>query len=124
MDDGKDYSLEIENHGAYLHAIVGGLKVTPRIALDYWAEIIDQCEDLGCPKILLEHNFVEMIGMTEMLEVIGPVADMLSGRVLAFYDTHGHYDIPEAGKAILRSKGIKMQIFHDLKEAERWLVAN
>ena len=124
MDDGKAYSLEIENHGAYLHAIVGGLKVTPRIALEYWAEIIGQCEDLACPKILLEHNFVEMIGMTEMLEVIGPVADMLSGRVLAFYDTHGHYDIPEAGKAILRSKGIKMQIFRDLKDAQRWLEAN
>lgn len=124
MDDEKRYSLETEHRGTYLNVVVGGLKVTPKIALDYWREIIDECEALGCSKILLEHNFAEMIGMSEMLEVIGPVADLLSGRILAFYDIHGHYDIPEAGKMILRSKGIKMQIFHDLKDANAgcWLI--
>lgn len=104
--------------------IVGGLKVTPRIALDYWNDIIDECERSGCSKILLEHNFVEMIEMSEMLKIIGPVADMLNGRMLAFYDRYGHYDTPEAGKKILRSHDVKMQIFHDLNEAERWLLAN
>ena len=124
MADEKDYLIETEYRGTYLLAIVGGLRVTPQVALDYWNEIIDECERRDCFKILLDHNFVEMISMTEMLTIIGPVADLLKGRILAFYDRHGHYDIPEAGKAILRSKDIKMQIFHDLGEAERWLLAN
>ena len=124
MSEEEGYSIEIENHGEFVHAIVGGLKVTPQIALDYWNDIIDECELLGCRKILLEHNFVEMIEMPEMLKIIGPVGDLLQGRIMAFYDRHGHYDIPEAGKKILRSNDVKMQIFHDLKEAERWLVAN
>lgn len=120
----KPYSLEIEDKGGFLHAIVGGIRVTPEIALDYWREIIDECDEKGCSKILLEHNFAEMISMKEMLEIIGPVGDLLKGRRMAFYDRYGHYEIPEAGKVILRSHDVKMQLFHDLAEAERWLQAN
>jgi len=124
VGENTNYSIETENRGSYLYVIVGGLKVTPQIALDYWNEIIAECESVGCSKILLEHNFVEMIEMGEMLKIIGPVADLLNGRMLAFYDRYGHYDTPEAGKKILRSHDVKMQIFQDLKEAERWLLAN
>lgn len=112
------------DHGDFLHVIVGGLKVTPEIALSYWKEIVDSCEKHDCSKILLEHNFVEMIEMPEMLKVIGPVGDMLQGRTFAFYDRYGNYDTPEAGKKILRHHDVKMQIFHDLGEAQRWLLAN
>ena len=124
MEAEKAYSIELENHGEYLHAIVGGLRVTTEIALGYWHEIIDECEKLGVSKILLEHNFVEMISMQEMLEVIGPVADLLKGRSFAFLDRYGHYDVPEAGKKILRGHDVKMQLFRDLDEAEKWLLAN
>ena len=125
MDDQiKPYDIEFEDHGEYLHAIVGGLRVTSEIALAYWREIIDECEKLGHSKILLEHNFVEMISKDEMLEVIGPVAHLLKGRMFAFYDHYAHYEIPEAGKAILRSLNVKMQIFHDLHDAQKWLTAN
>lgn len=119
----KAYTIKMENRGGFLYVIVGGLRVTPEIALAYWREIIDECESSGY-SILLDHDFVEMISMTEMLEVIGPVGDMLQGRLLAFYDRYGHYDIPEAGKVILRSHDVKMQLFHDLEHAERWLLAN
>ena len=121
---GKDYDLEIDDHGLYLHAVVGGLRVTSEVALGYWQEIVEKCEQTGCSKILLEHNFVEMISMQEMLKVIGPVGEMLKGKSMAFYDRYGHYDIPEAGKAILRVHDVKMQLFHDLTEAQRWLIAN
>ena len=123
-DDVKQYSIETELHDSYIHVVVGGLKVTPEIALDYWHEIISECETNSCSKILLEHNFVEMIPMAEMLEVIGPVADLLKGRMLAFFDRFGHYETPDAGKRILRNHDVKMQIFQDLDEAEKWLIAN
>jgi len=124
-DKVKDpYAIKIKNRGAFLHVFVSGRRVTPGIALDYWREIIKECEKTGCSKILLEHDFVEMISMAEMLEVIGPVGDMLQGRMLAFYDRYGHYDIPEAGKTILRGHDVRVQLFKDLKQAERWLLAN
>ena len=65
-----------------------------------------------------------MISLPEMLEVIGPVTEMLQGRIMAFYDSYGHYEVPEAGKAIMRTHNVKMQIFHDLEHAQRWLIAN
>lgn len=123
-ENGKPYSIETNLDGPYLHVVVTGLKVTPEIALEYWHDIIDECESSGCSKILLEHNFVEMISMPEMLKIIGPVSDMLKGRMLAFYDRYGHYATPEAGKKILRSQDVKMQIFQDLHDAEKWLAAN
>ena len=123
-DDNKPYSLETENRGEYLYAIVGGLRVTPEIALGYWREIVDECDELRQKKILLEHNFVEMISMPEMLEIIGPVAEMLRGRTFAFVDRFDHYDIPEAGKKILRNLDVKMQLAKDVETAEKWLLAN
>lgn len=120
----KSYSIEFDHRDAYLYAKVSGPKVTPEAALGFWREIVDECEKTGCSKILLDHNFAEMIEMHEMVKVIGPIGDMLNGRMFAFYDRFGNYDIPEAGKAILRTMDVKMQIFHDLKEAERWLLAN
>ena len=102
-DKVKDpYAIRIRSRGEFLHVLVSGKRVTPGIALDYWREIISECEKTGSSKILLEHDFVEMISMQEMLEVIGPVGNMLKGRMLAFYDRYGHYDIPKAGKTILR----------------------
>src|ERR1041385_2532387 len=123
-ESGKGYSLRMEHLDPYLYVTVSGSRVTPQIALDYWREVIAECDRLDCAKILLEHDFVEMISMPEMLEVIGPVTEMLKGRMMAFYDSYGNYDIPEAGKKIMRSKNVKMQIFHDLARAERWLLAN
>ena len=120
----KTYDIEFEYNGEYLHTVVGGLRVTSEAALGYWQDIVDECQRLNCSKILLEHNFVEMISKDEMLDVIGPVAHLLKGRMFAFYDRYGHYEIPEAGKAILRSLDVKMQIFHDLDEAQKWLRAN
>ena len=125
MDDSNQpYQLEFDDGGEFIHATVSGKRVTREIALAYWRDIIDKCENTGCSKIFLDHNFEEMISMQEMIEVIGPVGAMLKGKIMAFYDRFGHYDIPEAGKMILRSQNIKMQIFHDLGEAEKWLMAN
>jgi hypothetical protein len=120
----KGYSLKMEYGDPYLRVTVSGARVTPRIALDYWREIIDECDRLDCNRILLDHDFAEMISMQEMIEVIGPVTEMLKGRIMAFYDRYGHYEIPEAGKMIMRASNVKMQIFHDPDRAERWLLAN
>ena len=124
MTGDNGYSIDFDDRGEFVHATVSGKRVTRDVALAYWHEIIDECDRSNCSKILLDHNFEEMISMQEMIEVIGPVGAMLKGKIMAFYDRFGHYDIPEAGKMILRSQNIKMQIFHDLGEAGKWLMAN
>ena len=73
----------MEHLDPYLYVTVTGARVTAQIALEYWVEVIAECDRLNCSKILLEHDFKEMISMPEMLEIIGPVTDMLK-NVLTF----------------------------------------
>lgn len=93
----KLYAIEITDRGEFLHVVIGAKKVTPEIALDYWSQINDECERLGRSKILLEHDVVEMAAMPDLLKVIGTMADVLQGRVLAFHQRYGHSEIPAAG---------------------------
>ena len=71
VDDVKPYEIETENRGTYFYAIVGGLKVMPEWAKDYWREIIDECDEVGLEKILIEKNFPETFSTTA-LAVAGP----------------------------------------------------
>lgn len=124
VDEGKPYSLEMENRGSYLYAIIGGLKVTPEMAKDYWAEIVDECKDIGLDKILAEKNFVETISMDSLVELNPYLSELFEGFKVAFVDRYHHDDISELGKKLARASGVKMQVFANVDEAEKWLLAN
>lgn len=124
MEADKPYSIEIENRGSYVYAIIGGLKVTPEMAKDYWAEIVDECKDLGLNKILAEKNFIETISMDSLAELNPYFTKLFQGFIVAFVDRYGHHDISGLGKKLARSSGVRMQVFDDVDEAERWLLAN
>ena len=124
VDERKPYSIETENRGSYLYAIIGGLKVTPEMAKDYWTEIVDECRDLGLTKILAEKNFIETISMDTLAELNPYFTELFKGFSVAFVDRYGHDEISELGKKLARSSGVKMQVFDDVGEAEKWLLAN
>ena len=124
MDPEKPYSLETENRGSYLYAIIGGLKVTPEAARDYWTEIVEECNALSLNKILAEKNFVETISMDSLAELNPYFTKLFRGFKVAFVDRYRHDDISELGKKLARASGVKMQVFADVGEAEKWLLAN
>jgi hypothetical protein len=124
MDPEKPYSLETENRGSYLYAIIGGLKVTSEMARDYWTEIVDECKDLGLDKILAEKNFVETISMDSLADLNPYFSELFKGLKVAFVDRYHHDDISELGKKLARASGVKMQTFANAAEAEKWLLAN
>jgi len=124
VGEGKPYSIETENRGSYLYAIIGGIKVTPEMAKHYWTEIVDECKDLGLTKILAEKNFIETISMDSLAELNPYFTELFKGFSVAFVDRYSHDDISELGKKLARSSGVKMQIFDDVLEAEKWLLAN
>ena len=124
MEAEKPYSIETENRGSYLYAIIGGLKVTPEAAKDYWTEIVEECKDLGLDKILAEKNFVETISMDSLAELNPYLSELFRGFRVAFVDRYHHDDVSELGKKLARASGVKMQVFEDVVEAEKWLLAN
>jgi hypothetical protein len=120
----KPYTIKLEDHGEYLYALVSGGKLTPEIAGAYWREIADMCFDLGKTKILIEKDFAETVSPVEMLQMGTYLSEILPNKRIAFIDRYGNEDINELGKKIARNRDVKMQTFHNVKDAEKWLLAN
>ena len=124
MDMAEPYTINLEDRGDYLYALVGGQKLSPEIARANWDEIAVECARLGKTKIMIEKDFAEHVSAPEMLDMGVYLGKLLPSKTIAFLDRHGNEDINDLGKKIARSQGVKMQIFDNLRDAERWLVIN
>ncbi len=124
MSEEKPYSIVTENRGSYLYAIIGGFRVTPATARDYWTRVIEECDELGLSKILVEKNFVETVSTDELVEITPFLDELMKGRTVAFVDRYHHDEISKLGKALARRKEIRMKVFGDVEAAEKWLLAN
>ncbi|MBC7901120.1 MAG: hypothetical protein H7070_13835 [Saprospiraceae bacterium] len=120
----KEYTLETDDRVGYLYALAGGDKLTAEISIQYWNVIAEKCFELGRSKILIEKNFVESVTPAEMLEMAEHLGKLLPTWRIAFVDRYGHDSINELGKKLARNRDIMMQTFNNLKDAERWLLAN
>ena len=120
----KPYTIKLEDRGEYLYALVGGNRLTPKIAGAYWREIAEMCFELGKMKIMIEKDFAITVSPAEMLQMGMYLGELLATKKIAFIDRHGNDDINELGKKIARNRDVKMQTFHNVDEAERWLLAN
>lgn len=124
METEMPYNIEIEDRGDYLYVLVGGEKLTADIAESYWREIAGKCGELNRKKILIEKNFMESVGPAEMIRMSSYLGELLPTRRIAFLDRCGHDDINALGKKLARNRDVMMQIFHDISDAELWLLAN
>ena len=48
MDNDKPYTIETENRGDYVWALIGGERLTASIAAEYWDEIAETCKQANC----------------------------------------------------------------------------
>jgi hypothetical protein len=124
MQDGKGYTLEIEQRDGYLFAVAGGEQLTAQISAAYWNEIAGHCFETGCDKILIEKAFARGVGPADMLLMADHLGKLLPGRHIAFVDRFHHDDINELGKKLARNRDVMMQVFASVAEAEKWLLAN
>ncbi|MCU1290109.1 MAG: hypothetical protein JWN60_2338 [Acidobacteria bacterium] len=123
METSKPYTIKLEDRGKYLYALVGGEKLTPEIAGAYWREIAGACFELEKNKIMIEKDFVESVSPLEMVHMGTYLGELLATRQIAFLDRYGNDDINELGKKIARNRDVKMQIFKNAADAEKWLLA-
>ena len=123
MNEAAPYKLSLEDRGEYLYALVGGEVLTPEISKLYWNEIADKCLKLGKSKILIEKDFVQGVSAPEMLNMGIYLGALLPGKNIAFLDRYKNDDVNELGKKIARNQGVKMQIFENINDAEKWLLA-
>lgn len=120
----KAYTVEMEDRGEYLWVLVRGEKVTAPIAAAYWNEIADRCFELDRDKVLIEKDFKQTVGPDEMILMAEHVGNLLPTRRIAFFDRWGHESINELGKKLARNRDVMFQTFDNVRDAERWLLAN
>jgi len=120
----RPYDIKIEDRNSYLWVLVSGETLTADIAKEYWDEISARCRSAARDKILIEKDFVEPVGPQDMIKMAEHVAKVLPSARIAFIDHQEHDDINELGKKLARNLDVKMQIFNNAAEAERWLMAN
>jgi len=124
MEPDKGYTLELEDRNGYVYALASGEKLTARISSSYWNEIAGRCFETDCFRVLIEKNFVEGVGPSDMLLMADHLGSLLPGRRIAFVDRYKHDDINELGKKLARNRDVMMQLFDSVDDAERWLLAN
>lgn len=124
MNTEKQYTIEMEDRGEYLHVVVGGDKLTAPISAAYWNEIAERCFELDRQKILIEKDFIESVTPAEMLQMSEHLGRLLPTRRIAFHDRHGHESINELGRRLARNRSVMMKTFTSIAEAEKWLLAN
>jgi hypothetical protein len=127
METDKSYTIKLEDRRVYLYALVGGKKLTPEIAGAYWREIAGACFELEKTKIMIEKDFAESVSPLEMVHMGTYLGELLATRqiaLIAFLDRYGNDDINELGKKIARNRDVKLQIFKNAEDAEKWLLIN
>lgn len=124
MTLGRGYDIEMEDRGEYLWVLVGGLKLTAEISAAYWNEIAEKCYQLGKLKILIEKNFVQSVSPEEMVQMATYLGNLLPTSKIAFYDRYRHENINQLGKKLARNREVMMQVFDNVADAEKWLLAN
>jgi dsDNA-binding SOS-regulon protein len=124
MSAEKPYKIEMEDRGGYLWVLVGGETLNATIAAMYWNEIAEACFEKGIDKILIEKDFPESVSPDQMLQMAEHLSKILPTRRVAFVDRHNHASINELGKRLARNRDVMMQLFSDIGEAEKWLLAN
>jgi hypothetical protein len=124
METNKPYHITMEDRGDYLYVLVGGDQLTALIAGSYWNEIAGKCFELEKMKILIEKNFKESVGPAEMIQMSSHLGKLLATRRIAFLDRWGHDEINSLGKKLARNRDVMMQVFENVNDAERWLLAN
>lgn len=124
MNEEKPYTIDLEDRGGYLYALVGGERLSPEIAKMYWDEIAEKCAELERSKILIEKDFPRHVSPPEMLEMGVYLGKILAGKKIAFFDRYENEHTNELGKVIARNEGVIMKVFKNIKDAEEWLVGN
>ena len=124
MNAEKPYTIAMEDRGSYLRVRVGGDRLNATVAAMYWNEIAEACFENGKEKILIEKEFPESVGPTDMLQMAEHLSQVLPNRRIAYIDHFGHGSINELGKRLARNRDIMMQVFDNVGDAEKWLLAN
>lgn len=121
----KPYQITFEFRPEYLYVYVTGEHDSYEISKQYWQEVADFCGENKISKVLIEEDIPESVSLTEVYRLASEIPMMgFFGIRVAFVDRFiEHNELNQFGELVAVNRGLHGKIFNDIKEAEKWLLA-
>ncbi len=125
MQSSKLYNLKFENRPEYLYAKITAEKETLEISEAAWKEIVQECKQEKCDKLLVEQDIPEIdISYFEKYECVNNLVGALMKINVAFVDKYvEQMALNNFAELVATNRGLSVKMFTDSDEAERWLLS-
>ena len=122
MADPAPYTIEYDDRGDYLRALVTGAVDTVLTSLSYWNEIAAECRGRGMTRLLVIENFGTSAPLGDVFQVAEKLPAIVRGLRVAFVDRRlEDYSENQFGELVAVNRGVIGKLFADESEAVRWL---
>ena len=119
------YQLKIIEKPTYLHAIVTGSN-TPENVAGYLQELLTACEASQTFNVLIEERLTgRRLETWDVYQIASDNSALARGvfRALAYVDVHAGGDLMKFAETVANNRGVPMNLFSSVAEAEAWLAS-
>ncbi len=122
----KSYQLSFEHRPEYLYGHVEGDEDSLEISRQYWEEVSAECQRTGQTRVLIEEDLQGQVRAWEAFEVACLVPQLgFKGAKIAFVDNFRYEkEINDFIRSVSVNRGLNVNIFDNVEQAERWLLAD
>ena len=116
------YQLQIIEKPTYLHAIVTGSN-TPENVSGYLQELLNACEASQIFNVLIEERLAgRRLETWDVYQIASDNSALARGvfRALAYVDVNAG-DLMKFAETVANNRGVPMNLFSSVAEAEAWL---
>ena len=119
------YELTVKEKAGYLYVTVTGDN-TKDTVLRYLSDVYAACAERKCPVVLIEENLAgPPLGVFDIYEVVGKASQSVypTIRRIAFVDMNPEHNVGtmKFAEDVATNLGVKVRVFSDLLDAEKWL---
>lgn len=118
------YQLTIEQKPSYLHIIVTGQNTRENV-MQYMEEVMRECTSRNCGYVLVEERLDgTRLGTFDVFSMVSEGATQFLGRfkAMAYVDVNGDGGLMQFAENVAVNRGIPIQIFSHVPDAEKWLL--
>lgn len=121
--DGPGFRIRFDDEAGYLRAHVSDGTDSLEVSLAMWRMLADECEAIGCTRLLVVEELDDTVTPAELALVIEAVAKMgfLNLRV-AFVELRDDIQIAELGEILSIEQGLTARAFSHENDGRRWLL--
>ena len=120
----KPYLLIFETRPQYLYARVTSETISPEMVVEYLHEVTDKCRKLAHKRLLVERDIPTTLSESDIFFTGNEFSNMgIDGMQIAFVDERAaNTDHLEFAMLVANNRGGHVELFHNVPDAENWLV--